>query len=113
MSRPKWSDVHLLIPPPALGTVYRSYSHSSSNVASGPSLCMVSKNETDLSILNIITWVAVRTTPTWTVALCVGTVFKRNEMNSGEGDTELLVEFDIMMKIRVLLSMDYPGHQQL
>lgn len=72
MSRPKWSDVHLLIPPPALGTLYRSYSHNNSNVASGPSTCMVSKNKTDLFILNVITWMAVRTGPTWTVHILCG-----------------------------------------
>lgn len=47
-SLPKWSAPHLVMPPPALGTLYRSYSHSSCRAASCPNRDIVFKNETHL-----------------------------------------------------------------
>ena len=46
---PKWSAPHLVIPPPALATLYRSYSHNSCSAAACPTCDIVFKNETHLS----------------------------------------------------------------
>lgn len=50
ISRPKWSIAHFVMPPPALGTLYRSYSQRNCSIASCPSLIIVSKDEMHLFV---------------------------------------------------------------